>query len=152
MTASLVMNTHPAILQMDETIAKGITMVMQHRYRSIPVVDDQGCYLGIFGVHCLLKMVLPKAVLLEGGLNTVPYVSDTLRDLRHRLKDVEDKPVTYCMSQDANVLAPDTPLVETLLAIYHSQSSLPVVEPTSKRLVGMVSYWDVGQQILAQEL
>lgn len=146
------MNTHPVVLQKNETIAEGMTKVMEYRYRNIPVVDDQGGYLGVFGVHCLLKMVLPKAVLLEGGLNSIPYVTDTLRDLRHRLNDVEDKSVTYCMSQDAKVVAPDTPLVETLLALYHSQTSLPVVEPASKRLVGMVSYWDINQKILAQEL
>jgi len=152
MTASLVMDAHPSVLQKDETIAAGIAKVMKHRYRNIPIVDEQGHYLGIFGVHCLLSLVLPKAVLVEGGLTTIPFVVDSLRDLRHRLKDVEDKPVTFCVTQDVTVVAPDTPLVETLLALYHTRSSVPVVDPDSHCLVGMVSYWDVGQKILEQEI
>lgn len=152
MTASLLMNTCPTILRKDETVAAGLKLIMDNRYRNIPIVDENDCYLGIFGVHCMLDMVLPKAVLIEDGLKSAPFVSDTLRDLRERLKDVEDKPVTYCMSREVIVVSPDTPLVETLLALYRSRASVPVVDPESKRLVGMVSYWDVSKKILEQEL
>ncbi len=152
MSASQVMDPYPSVLHKDENIAKGVELVMEHRYRNIPVVDDNGCYQGIFGVNCLLRLVLPKAVLLERGLTTVPFVSDTLRDLRLRLKEVEDKPVTFCMSHEAPVVAPGTPLVETLLLLYHARTSLPVVDPDSGCLVGVISYWDVGAKILEQEI
>lgn len=152
MTASMVMNSHPTTLRMDETVAAGLKLVMENRFRNIPIIDEDGCYMGIFGIHCLLNMVLPKAVLMEDGLKSAPFVSDTLLDLRERLKDVEDKPITYCMTRDVIAVTPQTPLVETLLALYRSRASVPVVDPDSKRLVGMVSYWDVGQNILAQEI
>lgn len=152
MTASLVMDPNPSVLHKDEKIAQGIEKVMTHRYRNIPIVDDEGGYLGIFGVHCLLRLVLPKAVLMKDGLTSAPFVTDTLRDLRLRLAGVEDKPVTFCITRDVTVVAPDTPLVETLLALYHTRSSVPVVEPDSNRLIGMVSYWDVVQKILEQTI
>ena len=153
MTASLLMNPHPSVLHKDELISAGMDKVMNHHYRNIPVVDDNGIYLGIFGVHCLLRMVLPKAVLVEGGLNTAPFVSDTLKDLRQRLKDVENKPVTYCLTQtDVTVVGPDTPLVETLLAVYHSHAGVPVVDPENQRLLGMISFSDVGHKILEQTI
>jgi CBS-domain-containing membrane protein len=152
MNASMVMDPHPSVLHMDETIKKGIELVMDHRYRNIPVVDDNGCYKGIFGVNCLLRLVLPKAVLVERGLTSVPFVSDSLRDLRIRLKAVEDKPVTFCMNDDVTTVTPDTPLVETLLTLYKTHASVPVVEPDSGHLVGMISYWDVGAKILEQEI
>lgn len=153
MTASLVMNPHPAVLHKDELIAAGIDKLMTLRYRNIPVVSDNGTYLGSFSMHCLLRLVLPKAVLVEGGLDTAPFVSDTLKDLRQRLKDVENKPVSYCLAQtDVSVVGPDTPLVETLLALYHSHASVPVVDPESQRLLGLVSYWDVGHKILEQTI
>ena len=38
MTASQVMDPHPSVLHKDETILKGVELVMQHRYRNIPVV------------------------------------------------------------------------------------------------------------------
>jgi CBS-domain-containing membrane protein len=152
MTARLVMDPYPSVLHKDETIAKGVELLMEHRYRNIPVVDDRGCYQGIFGVNCLLRLVLPKAVLLERGLTTVPFVSDSLRDLRIRLKEVEDKPVTFCITHNVPVVAPDTPLVETLLTLYRTHTSLPVVDPDSGCLLGVISYWDVGAKILEQEI
>ncbi len=152
MTASLIMDPHPSVLHKDEKIHKGVELVMEHRYRNIPVVDDKGCYQGIFGVNCLLRLVLPRAVIVERGLTTVPFVSDTLRDLRLRLKEVEDQPVTYCLTHEAAVVAPDTPLVETLLTLYRTRTSVPVVEPHTGILVGMISYFDVGAKILEQEI
>ncbi len=152
MTASMVMDPHPSVLHMDEKVHKGVELVMDHRYRNIPVVDDNGRYQGVFGVNCLLRMVLPKAVLVERGLTTVPFVADTLHDLYVRLKAVEDEPITYCMSYDASVVAPDTPLVETLLILYRTRTSVPVVDPESGLLVGMISYWDVYGKILEQQI
>jgi CBS-domain-containing membrane protein len=62
---------------------------------------------------------------------------------------MEDKPVSMCMSTDAETVSPDTPLVETLLILYHARHSLPVVDPDNGKLVGVVSYWDAGEKILS---
>ncbi len=152
MTASQVMDPHPSVLHKDELIHKGLELIMDHRYRNIPVVDDNGCFEGIFGVNCLLRLVLPKALFVERGLKTVPFIKHTLRDLKIRLKEVEDMPVTYCMNQDIEVVTPDTPLVETLLILYRTRNSIPVVDPKNGNLVGMISYWDVGSKILEQNI
>ncbi|MCB1785617.1 MAG: CBS domain-containing protein [Gammaproteobacteria bacterium] len=151
MTARLVMDPHPSVMRADETVAKAIEIIMQHRYRSLPVVDEDGCYLGVFGVNVLLKMVLPPAVILEKGLTTAPFVTDDLHDLRRRLAGVEQQPVRAFMNDEAVAVNPDTPLVETLLVLYRTRASVPVVEPGTCRLVGMISYWDVGRRILEQE-
>ena len=151
-TASQVMDSNPSILHMDETIGYGVGLVMKHRYRNIPVVDSEGRYHGMFGVNSLLRLVLPQAAVFERGLSSIPFVAESLRDLRIRLKSVEDKPVTYCMSEHIEVVAPDTLLVETMLKLYKTRSSLPVVEPESGRLYGMISYWDIGAKILEQEI
>ena len=151
MTAKSVMDPHPSIIHPDETVAKAIEIIMQHRYRSLPVVDDDGCYLGIFGVHVLLSMVLPPAVIFDQGLTSAPFVSDDLHDLRRRLARLEHEPVGQFTNQDATTVTPDTPLVETLLVLYRTRASVPVIEGGTRRLVGMISYWDVGRRILEQE-
>ena len=151
-TARHVMDPNPSVLRETDRIADGARIIMENRYRNLPVVDDEGRYLGVFGVNCLLRLVLPQAVLVEQGLRTVPYVRDTLKDLRQRLAKVEDEPVVYCLKEDAPVVSPDTPLLETLLILYRSRISLPVVDPESGRLEGMISYFDVGERIMAQEL
>jgi CBS-domain-containing membrane protein len=89
---------------------------------------------------------------MEHGLTDISFVSDSLKELRRRLKESEDKPVTVCLSDEATVIPPDTPLLETLLVLHQTRRSVPVVNPDDGCLVGVVSYWDVGRAILAQEV
>lgn len=148
-TARDVMDPHPTVLQSSDHISTAVAHIMEHRYRSLPVVDGEGRYLGVFGVNCLLRSVLPKAAIMDQGLTSVPFIRETLGDLKARLKAEEDAPITTCMGTDAMTVAPETPLVETLLILYRNRSSLPVVEPGSGRLLGMISYFDVGEHILS---
>jgi len=149
MTAQLIMDPKPTVLKPSDKIKTAVDYIMANRYRSLPVVDDQGRYMGIFGVNCLLRLVLPKAAMMERGLDNVGFIQDNLHDLHERLIEVEDQPISLCMHSDIATVNPDTPLVETLLLLYHNRISIPVVEPGSGKLLGMISYFDVGERILA---
>ncbi len=149
MTATSIMDPNPTVVKPTDIIKTAIGYIMEHRYRNLPVVDDDGHYLGSFGVTCLIKNVLPKAVLMKHGLTTVPFVQETLSDLHNRLIEMENKPVSTCMNTEAVTVSPDTPLVETLLILYHERHSLPVVDTDSGKLLGVISYWDAGEKILS---
>ena len=147
MSAASIMDTTPAVLKATDTIREAARCIMEHRYRSVPVLDPNGCYLGVFGVNCLLRQVLPKAAIMEDGLDDVSFIRESLTDLHERLREVEDLPVTKCLNVGVEPIPPDTPLVETLLRLYRTKSSIPVVDPDSGKLLGMISYWDVGRHI-----
>lgn len=149
MNAASVMDPNPTFIRPTDTIRTAVGFIMDKRYRNLPVVDEHGCYLGVFGVNCLLKMVLPKAVLMEQGLTNVAFIQESLGDLHERYREIEDKPVSLCMSTDVATVAPDTPLIETLYIMYTTRTSIPVLEPGSCKLLGMISYWDVGEKILS---
>ena len=149
MSATSIMDPNPIVLKPTDMIKTAIGYIMEHRFRNLPVVDNDGHYLGSFGVHCLLKNVLPKAATMKQGLENVSFVQETLADLHNRVIDMEDKPVSMCMSTDAETVSPDTPLVETLLILYHARNSLPVVDTESGKLLGVISYWDAGEKILS---
>ena len=74
---------------------------------------------------------------------------ETLKDLHNRLTDIEDKPISMCMNRDAETVSPDTSLVEALLKLYNTRNSIPVVDPDSGKLLGVISYWDAGEKILS---
>jgi CBS-domain-containing membrane protein len=152
MTARLVMNPNPAVLRSTDKISIAADHIMAERCRRLPVIDEDGCYVGVFGINCLLRLVLPKAVVLERGLETASFMKSTLSDLHRRFNEVKDEPVTLCMGEDAITVAPDTPLVETLRILYGHMGSIPVVDPDNKHLLGVVTYWDVGAAILAAEV
>jgi len=152
MTARLVMNPNPAVLRNTDLISVAANHIMAQRCRRLPVIDENGLYVGVFGINCLLRLVLPKAVVFEHGLETASFMKTTLSDLHRRFNELKDKPVSLCMGDDAVTVAPDTPLVETLRILYGHMGSLPVVDPDDGRLLGVVSYWDVGAAILAAEV
>lgn len=148
MKAADVMNPNPSTLGPHDTIGQGAEIIMANRYRNLPVVDADGCYLGMFGVNCLLKQVIPKAVLMHKGLENIGFIHESLDDLYQRFDESRDKHIEVCMSHDILPVSPDTPLMETLLQLYETRSSIPVVEPGTCKLLGMISYFDVGQNIL----
>lgn len=152
MTARSIMDPNPTVLHPDSTIDTAMQYIMQHRYRNLPVVDGEGCFLGVFGVDCLLRLALPKAVIMEKGLHSAEFVRETLSDIHRRLNRYVDQPIATCMYDQVTTVAPETPLVETLLMLYRACTSLPVVETDSGKLVGVISYFDAGRNILAAEI
>lgn len=142
------MDPNPSTLRPTDVIGTAARCIMDRRYRSVPVVDEEGRYLGVFGVNCLLRMVLPKAVIIEQGLTSVPFVRETLGQLHARFKEKENQPISVCMNTELETVHPETPLVETLLILYQNRASIPVVDENGL-LVGMISYWDVGGKILS---
>jgi len=149
MNATSIMDPNPTVVKSTDMIKTAIGYIMDNRYRNLPVVDDGGHYVGSFGVTCLLKNVLPKAALMKQGLRDVSFVQGTLVDLHNRVRELETRPVKTCMTTDAVTISPDTPLVESLLILYHNRDSLPVVDTDSGRLLGVISYFDAGEKILS---
>ncbi len=149
MFAAEIMNTAPTSLKSTDTIRTASQYIMKYRCRQLPVVDEEGRYVGIFGVNCLLKQVLPKAAIMDKGLESLSFIHEDLADLHARLQSVEEQPITVCMNTEALTVPPDHPMLETLLLLYRTRTSIPVVDPQSGKLLGMISYWDIGERILS---
>ena len=94
------------------------------------------------------QAVLPDPSRSQIDVELRDLVRDSLSDLHRRLKDVEDEPISLCMREEMTQVSPDTPLLETLLTLHKTRASLPVVDPGSGRLLGVISYFDVGEHIL----
>ena len=151
MTARLVMNPTPVVLRRTARLGDAARLILEHHFRNLPVVDEAGRYLGVVSANRLLSLLLPKAATLEGAaLEALPFVKDTLDDLRARWRDARELPVTDCLDTDVETVTPETSLAETLLSLYHNRTSLPVVEAGTGRLVGIVSHWTVGSVIVAE--
>lgn len=149
MTARSVMDPNPVVLHPDDCILTAAEYVMEKRFRRIPVVDDDGRFLGVFGVNCLLKLVLPKAAIMEDGLDNVHFTRETLADLYRRFLENCHQEIRVCMEkEDVEVVGPDTPLLEAVLILFRTRASLPVVDPENGKLLGVISYWDLGRKIL----
>lgn len=151
MSARSIMDPHPLVLHPGDHIRTAARYVMDNRYRRLPVVDDEGRFIGVFGVNCLLRLILPHAVIMERGLESVNFARENLADLYHRYCENSDKEIALCMDkEDVETVGPDTSLLEAVLILYRTKASLPVVDPETGKLVGVISYWDLGEKVLAE--
>jgi len=151
MTAKLLMNPSPVVLGTDNTIAEGARQILIKQRRSLPVVDGDGRFQGMLTANCLLYLCLPSAATMAKGLENMRYVTDSLQDVAERLTKYLDEPVSLCLKvENVAMVRPETPIVETLLILYQTKANLPVVEEGTDRLVGMISYFDVGTKIMEE--
>ena len=150
MTAKLLMNPNPVFLRTSDTIAEGAMKIMAKQRRSLPVVDDEGRFQGMLTANCLLYLCLPKAATMDQGLDNLSYVKGSLDDIGRRLQRHLDEPVTRCLKAESEVpvVYPDTSTIETLLVLYNAKSNVSVIDPETHKLLGMISYYDVGAKIL----
>jgi CBS domain-containing protein len=150
MKANIIMNPHPMTLRPTDTVATAADRILKHHLRHLPVVDEQGRYLGTFSVYSLLKLTLPKAVLDKYGLDNVSFVTESVEDLAQRLGGRRDEPVKNWLNIH-EVAHPDTHAMEIMLLMLHGRTtSVPVVNKTNGRLEGIISFWDVLEKLLAE--
>lgn len=69
---------------------KAVSIITSKRLAALPVINEQGKFVGIIGVNGLLEMLLPKAVraALADNDDTVPglsFMDDNMDELKNRL-------------------------------------------------------------------
>ena len=144
MTVADVMNRQPATLQAQQTFAEGFAVLLEKRIRSLPVVDAQGRYLGLFEVRDVWEVLLPRAASLgDHSLQALSFVGGSQADLQLRLTEAGARPASdFVGNEELPPVSPDTSLKEAMRLLYHHGGILPVVD-ASRRLVGIVSTWEI---------
>lgn len=143
MTAAAIMNRQPLTLGQDDSVARAVEMLLTHRLAAFPVVDREGRFVGQFGYHCLLGLLLPRAAILDEGLDDLAFLGEAGEHLKERLAEIRGEAVGAHLNFSTPVVQPDTHLMEIVLLVYRHNATLPVVDEPSGRLVGTVSPWDL---------
>jgi len=106
------------------------------------VVNADGRFLGMFGIYDLFSLIIPKVALAGGLLPNLRFMGDDAEDLRTRFREIAGRKVGEVADRDVRVLYPDTPQIEALRLFCQQHTTLAVVERETRRLLGIVSYWD----------
>jgi len=152
-TCRSVMDASPAMLAPATTVAMAVQTLLDKRLLAMPVVNEEGRYLGMFRKVQVIASVLPQVVVHDDRLNPVARMIDAgllgenLRDVRIRFSAIAGDPVSLHVDKDAPVLHPDQSLVAALFYLYRGHNFLPVVDAANNRLLGVVSTWDVLESI-----
>ena len=156
MTTASVMSKDLFTVNLDETIANALSIMYKNKIHNLPVVDEHGCFVGMFGIRHIILSLLPNATTVKGfELENLNFLPDDALGLIEDMHEVGKQPVKNFLKEEKNLqlCGPDTAFPELLRLLYTSDSSLPVMvtDGEEKKLVGMVSNWDILSKI-AQEL
>jgi len=143
MNSPMIYNATFTSLLDTDTVADATRRMLGDRVSDMPVVDASGALVGLFALDRLYAALLPRGALLGDGLADLAFVSDTLGQLREKMREVERHPVREFTVMPEQVVHPDTTPLQIILLLHHGANSIPVVSPESGKLVGMVSARDV---------
>jgi CBS domain-containing protein len=150
MTISKVLNTSYPTLRDSDLISDATRLLLEHRHSALPVVDDNGRYLGIFSMHRLFSLLLPRAVLIEGGVSDLAFVSGPMKMLAEKMLEHNGRRIDEVLVKDAPTAHSDTPLLEVVLMLYRNESDIPVVDREDGRYLGMVAAAELLAHISAE--
>jgi CBS-domain-containing membrane protein len=149
MRCAEIMHERPLTLRDTDSIAQAAETLIAQRALSIPVVDGADCYVGMFGAEDLAGLVVPRIALAGGLAPNLRFIGDDAGELARRFRDLKSHPVRQAVDTSAVVLTPDTPQIEAFRIFCRSRAPLAVVDPASRKLLGVVAYWDVMGAIVA---
>jgi CBS domain-containing protein len=153
MTVENIMSFRLVKLKPSDKVCDALAIMHEQQIRNLPVVDEDDQFVGLFGIRPLVKILLPEAAKIKHGLKDLSFMSDDVGALYERLEDVANRPVSDFLQKKKKLTfcKPSTSFPEVLeLLDQSSDSSLPVivVKGKRKRLVGMVSAWDMLEKIV----
>jgi CBS domain-containing protein len=134
--------TFPSLTDTD-TVADATHKMLEDRVSDLPVVNAAGELVGMFKLDRLYAALLPKAALLGEGMTDLAFLSDTLVELRERMREIQNRPVSEFTVKPDHVVQPETTPLQVILLLHHGANSIPVVSAATGRLAGMISARDV---------
>ncbi len=136
MEVSDVMTPNPERAEVTETVREALLKLTEMDIRHLPIVEE-GQLVGMISDRDLREVVVPMVSDLELAAATV--------DSRF------ERPVSELMTGDVISVHPETDISEVIeMMIDHRVGAMPVVEPSTLALVGIISYIDILRE--AEEL
>lgn len=158
MTAKTIMSSELVMVTSDLSVAAVLLEMSRHRVHNIPVVEPDGSFVGLISLRRLTHALLPTAAQVdaESYRMELGFLTEASDEYLKRLLKIGQRPVTALLEKKKKLrfCSPDTPIPRLLQLLYDNPTSLPVLvmEGDQKRLVGMVSNWDVLTKIAVKLL
>lgn len=159
MTTESIMTSNLFTLKPTDTVADAIALMHREHVRNLPVVDDSGNFVGLFGLRRLSRLLLPEAASGLGpySISDLHFLPDEVVQMSDRWAKIAEQPVLNFLEKKSKLMfcKPGTAFPELLSLLDQSvDSSLPVlvVKGKQQKVVGMVSAWDVLEGLIMGKL
>ena len=119
MSCDKIMLKSARTVGIDDTVSTAVKLMKDYGIRSLPVVDSEGRFLGVFSTAHLIKLLLPVVATIEDGLTDLSFVQDSISYIRGRYREVTTHRVgDFIDVDDVPFVHPDTSLTEAMRRLY----------------------------------
>lgn len=119
------------------TLGEALAKMIKHHMQQLLVVNNEGGYLGEITTFTLAKLLLPD---LKGRSQTLEEAQiETVADIDNRITPHLGRKVSDLIEHVNPVVYPDTPLSEAVTNFASGKLRLPVVDPETNELIGVIS-------------
>jgi CBS domain-containing protein len=153
MTCESIMNRNPPKAHPDDTVGEAINRMIEQRVLALPIVNNDGVYLGLFAKSSLFSLILPRVIAHEDQLPPVAqlgelhFLQDDLPQIQERVAEISGHKIREYTDATAPIVHPDAPIIAALVHIHRSRNFVPVIQPDTGKLLGIISTWDVLQRL-----
>ena len=118
-------------------LGEALAKMIKHHMQQLLVVNADGVYLGEITTFMLARLLLPD---LQGRAQTEDEAQlETVADIDDRITPYLGRKVADMIVHECPVVHPDTPLSEAVATLASGKLRLPVVDPATNKLVGVIS-------------
>ncbi len=145
MKVAEIMNRAPLSLRDDETFGSAFERLRDAQVTTIPVVDADGVYEGIFDLKDIWRLLLPRAAHLNrNSIEDLSFVSSSLDRMKDEISEAAPLPIRqFLTADDLPVVYADSPVQQAILLIDKYGETVAVVDRQTRKLVGTVSAWQI---------
>lgn len=146
MPCSDAMISEPYVIKPDSSVEDAMHFMAEKDVRSLPVVNENGAVIGLFDIRDLMIDILPISAsfkIPELRVKNIDAHLDQIQGstpwVQKRLKNTYLKKVEDVMNTHFHSCHPETPLREAIRLMTKFGSPLPIVDPETHKMRGVIT-------------
>lgn len=139
MTIESALVTDVMTVRPDDTVQTALAMMDKNNIRTVPVVDENGDYLGLFSTRQLLKKLLPHIATTENSLPTLDFIQQAAPQIAQHLRELEPREIQDIMDTGTPPITAAIPHTEAIMRLVRHGSPVPVIHKGSSRFHGLLT-------------
>lgn len=123
----------------EQTVGEALEIFKSKNIRNVPVVDSDGKFVGLFGLQEVLLNLLPKAAIIEDGVENLSFVNGAAPGIAKRLRKIEKIQVKDLMNTEPHSIHCETSTIEALRIMARYGSPVVVTDRSTGLFKGFIS-------------
>jgi CBS domain-containing protein len=146
-----IMRPIQTALYLTDPLEVAMEFMLENHMGLVPVVDADGAFAGLLAGDRLMHLLLPKHLTMVRGLDRMGYLRESREELRERLEQIAQLPLSKVIDDQVVTVYPDSPLSEAHQILAGKQFVVPVVDRRNRKLLGAISFFTILSALKAED-